>query len=400
MPDFIYKAFDETGNLLTAEITAINEQDVINHLQKQNLTPIDIKKLVAKKLKKRSYRNIKSKDVIIFTKQLFTLLKSGVPILVCLDVIKDQTTNPNFEDIVSSIKDEVEQGNSLSDALAQFSKIFPHIYISSVKVGEVSGTLEETLEYLYHYLEDEDKIKKNIKKAFRYPIFVVSGLVVAFFILTTTVVPTFIPLFTSSQIELPVPTKILFTIYQLMSNHWLVIMLVVGIVASAIFLYVRTEKGHFQFHNLKLQFPLFGALLKKVYISQFTKTFCTMNRTGIPVIQIFDTLQSTVENDVYKKEIANARDRIKEGEGIAKSLSYSKYFSSLSVKMISIGEKSGALNEMLTSISEYYDTEVNESVENMTSLIEPVVTVLMGGMVLLFALAIFLPMWNMMSIIK
>ncbi len=400
MPNFSYRAVTPEGRAIENEIVAPNEQDVIRHLQKLNLIPIEIRKRAAKAMEKKSFRNIKVKDVILFTKQLYTLLKSGVPILVSLKAIKEQSANPAFKQLMEHIAHEVEQGNSLSSAMGEYHKIFPSIYVNSVKIGEISGTLEDTLQYLYKFLEEENEIRQNVKKALRYPILVISGLIFAFIIFTTVVIPKFIPIFTSSGLELPLPTRVLIGLYHLISNYGLFLLagFIIAIVVAV--LYVRTEKGRYMYHRILLSMPIIGSLLTKVNISRFAKTFHTMNRTGIPVIKAFETMQETIENEVYRKELKGILEQIKEGAGIAHSLANSPYFSSFVVEMISIGEKSGALDEMLESISNYYDLEVNETVKNMTALIEPIVTVALGGMVIILALAIFLPMWDMMNLIQ
>ncbi len=401
MPNFLYKAVTDTGRVIEDEIVAPSESEVIAQLQKLRLTPVEIKtKSPAERRKASSRKKVNPKTVILFTKQLYTLLKAGVPILVSLNAIKEQNNDPSFQFLVDQIAEEVEQGNSFSNALAQFPRVFPVLYINSVKVGEMSGTLEETLLYLYKYLEEELEIKQNVKKAMRYPMLVISGLLVAFVIFTTFVIPKFIPIFQASGLELPLPTRVMIGLYYLISSYGLFLLLgIIALIAGAV-LYVRTPKGRYQYHKLLLKLPIFGELIRKVSISRFAKVFHTMNRTGIPVVKAFETLQETMENEVYRRELGMVLERIKEGERIATALRKSPYFTPFVVEMISIGEKSGALDDMLESVSNYYDLEVSETVKNMTSLIEPIVSVALGGMVLILALAIFLPMWDMMSMVQ
>ncbi|MEJ2634962.1 MAG: type II secretion system F family protein [Calditrichia bacterium] len=400
MPNFQYKAVNDEGMLVRNKISAPNEQEVIHHLQKLKLTPVEIRSYAPKSAGKGFQKKVRTKEVIFFTKQLYTLLKSGVPILMSLNAIKEQSSNPTYTAVVEQIAREVEQGNSLSSALSQFSKIFPSVYIDAVKVGEISGTLEESLHYLSKYLEEEEKIKKDIKKAVRYPILVVVGLIFAFIIFTTMVIPKFIPIFSSSGIELPLPTRILFGFHEILAAYGIYIILAIAGVAIFLIWYGRTARGRYIFDEIFLKLPIMGQLIRKVNISRFAKTFYTMNRTGIPVIQAFETLKTTLENAVYRKELNMVLERVKAGGGIANSLRLSSYFDPFAVEMIAIGEKSGSLDDMLQSVSGYYDLEVSETVDNMTSLIEPVVTVALGVMVLIFALSIFLPMWDLMSLVK
>ncbi len=399
MPNYTYTAVNEAGQRIKNEITATAEQDVIQQLLRMQLTPVEIKKISSRKKVRKSSRRIKSKDVALFTKQLYTLLKAGVPILVSLNAIKEQNENSALFDVVEEIANEVEQGSSLHEAIAQFPKIFSNIYINSIKIGEMSGTLEASLKYLYKFLEEEDKLRKDIKKALRYPMLVVFGILVAFVVFTSVVIPKFIPIFSASGMELPFPTRMLIGIYHVVSSYGLFILGGLILLVAGAVLYVRTPKGLYQYHKLLLNLPIFGSLLKKASISRFAKTFYTMNCSGIPVLQAFETMQSTMDNEVYKSELFQITEHIKRGEGMANSLRTSHYFTPFVVEMIAIGEKSGALDDMLSSVSEYYDLEVDEAVKNLTSLIEPVVTVALGGIVLVLMLAIFLPMWNMMSLV-
>lgn len=398
MPNFFYKAVGTDGQILENEIVAPDEKEVIRQLQKLNLVPVRIIAVKQKSTSKSKSNRVRVKEIILFTKQLHTLLRSGVPIIVSLNAIKEQNNNPGFKGLIEAIIVEVEQGNSFSDALAQFPKAFPPMYVNSVKVGEMSGTLEETLQYLYKYLEEEDEIKKNVKKAFRYPIFVVLGIIAAFVVFMVVVIPNFIPIFTSSGMELPLPTRMLITLSNVLTNYGLFIFIgLTGLITAGV-LYSRTSSGRYVFHRIILQMPIFGAMVQKVSLSRFAKIFHTMNRTGISVTKAFETMQDAIDNAVYQRELEKIIQDIQAGEGIANSLRKSPFFSPFIVEMIAIGEKSGALDEMLASVSEYYDLEVRETVGNMTALIEPIVTIILAGMVLVLALALFLPMWDMMSL--
>lgn len=401
MPTYKYKAINPEGKMLDSTITASDKDELVRQLQKLDLIPVKIQeKETAKKVQRKFGRRIKTQTIILFTKQLHTLLKSGVPILASLNAIKEQSPDPGFKQMVEFIAKDIEQGSKLSEALGKFSKVFPPIYLNSVRVGEVSGTLDSTLVYLYQYLEQEVKVRKNVRRAFRYPILVMSGLVFAFIIFITMVIPAFIPLFESFTMELPLPTRILIWTHDVIQAHG--ILLALGFVGLLIglYFYKKTPQGKYQFDYLLLKLPILGTLLNKVSISRFAKIFYTMNRTGVPVIQTFALLESNLENEVFSREMSVILSKIKRGQGIANSLSQSPLFTPFIVEMVAIGEKAGSLDEMLDSVSQYYDSEVNETIDNMTSMIEPVITVLLGGMVLIFALAIFLPMWDLIGAIK
>jgi type II secretory pathway component PulF len=398
MPTFKYKAINPEGKTLSSTITAVDENDLVRQLQKLDLIPVEVQeKEAVKSIQKRFGKKIKTQDVLLFTKQLYTLLKAGIPILSSLNAIKEQNPHPGFRQMIEVAANDIEQGSKLSDALGKFSKVFPPIYINSVKVGEVSGTLEDTLIYLYNYLEQEMKIRKNVKKAFRYPLIVVSGLIIAFIIFITMVIPAFIPLFESFAVELPLPTRILIGVHSVIQNYGVVLILGFIGLLTGIYFYRKTPGGKYQFDYFLLRLPILGNLLNKVAISRFAKIFYTMNRTGVPVIKTFELLEENLENEVYCREMGVILSKIKRGQGIANSLKQSALFTTFIVEMVGIGEKAGSLDEMLDSVSQYYDSEVEETIDNMTSMIEPVVTVALGGMVLLFALAIFLPLWDLIS---
>ncbi|KAA3617277.1 MAG: type II secretion system F family protein [Calditrichaeota bacterium] len=401
MPNFKYKAINQEGKTVESVILAADQKVVIQQLQKLNMTPVSI---ALEKNKKRT-RSLKSsnkikvsiKSILLFTKQLQTLLKAGIPIVTCLSVIKEQAETEDFEKMIEAISQDIEAGSKLSDALAQFPKTFPAIYVNSIRVGEISGTLEDTLIQLSSFLEEDEKIKKEVKKALRYPAMVITGLVGAFIVFTTFVIPNFIPIFEMSGTELPLPTRILLGVYYLITDYGLFALIGLVALVAAFLTWSKTPDGRFKMDLIRLKLPVLGMLNRKLNISRFAKLFHTMNRTGIPITRTFEIIRETLDNLVYQKEVEKIQDKIVKGSDIASSLKQSQYFSKLLVIMISIGEKSGSLDEMLGNVSDYYYKEVSETVENLTSMIEPIVTLVLGAMMLFLALAIFLPMWDMIG---
>jgi len=399
MPNFKYKAVNPEGQIVQSVLLAPGKEDVIRQLTQQNMVVISVEPIKSKKRTNQFKLRVKERIILHFTKQLYTLLKAGVPIVSSLKALYEQTSDEGFKKIIETVSRDIEGGSKLSDALSQFPKIFPPIYINSVKVGELSGTMEETLLYLYNYMEEESRMRKEVKKALRYPMFVLIGIVGAFVVFMTTVIPNFMPMFESSHQELPLPTRILVDINYLITDYGLWLIIVLALIITAIILYIRTPQGRFNFDKFVLKLPIFGEFIRKVNISRFAKLFYTMNRTGIAITRAFEIMQETIENTVYSKELRIIADKINRGEDIATSVGHSPYFTNLIVEMISIGEKSGSLDEMLFSVSDYYNREVSDTVNNMTALIEPLVTIVLGGMILLLALAMFLPMWNMMDML-
>lgn len=398
MPNYKYKAINPEGTSIESVLMAPDVADVKRQLRDMKMVVISVKEVKSGKKTDQFKLNVKENIVLHFTKQLYTLLKAGVPIIASLRALKEQTPDEGFKTIVESIQNDIEGGSKFSDALSQFPKVFPTIYINSVKIGEISGTLEETLLYVHDFMASDSQMRKDVKKAFRYPMFVFIGIIGAFVVFTTTVIPNFIPMFQSTGNELPLPTKILMGMYYLFTDYGLLMLVLIAAFVTAIVLAVRTPQGKYKLDYLLLKLPVMGEFIKKVNVSRFAKLFYTMNKTGINITRAFEIMQQTMDNTVYNKELGIVADKISKGEKIADSIAQSPYFTSLLIEMISIGEKSGSLDEMLNSVSEYYNREVSDTVANMTSLIEPIVTVIMGGMILLLALAMFMPMWDMMDI--
>ncbi len=400
MPNFKYRAYDAEGKIVESSILAKDENDVARQLDELNLVPVEIEKVKSKARSSKVKMHVKDDQVLMFTKQLYTMLKAGIPILLALQTVKEQTKNENFKQIIETIYRDIEQGSKFSDALMQFPKVFSHIYINAIKIGEISGTLEESLQYMHQYLEKDLQIRNDVKKAFRYPMFVTIGIIGAFFVFVTTVIPNFVPMFKNSGHALPLPTRILLGIYTLMTQYGLITALVLAAITVGLVYYFKTPKGRMWLDETLLKLPVMGKFLEKVIVARFARLFYTMNRTGVNITESLKIIQKSLGNAVYNKEIEIVSENILKGESIAESLRKSRYFPELLIDMVSIGEKSGSLDDMLLSISNYYEEEVSEMVENMSSLIEPIITVVLGGMILLLALALFLPMWEMMNIIK
>ncbi len=398
MPNFKYKAINQEGKTVESVILAASQLVVVKQLQELNMTPVSITLEKEKKsIKTTNKVKVDIKAILLFTKQLQTLLKAGIPIITCLSVIKEQAESENFEKMIEAISQDIEAGSKLSDALSQFPKAFPTIYINSIRVGEISGTLEDTLLQLSDFLEEDEKIKKEVKKALRYPTMVFIGMIGAFVVFTTFVIPNFIPIFEMSGSELPLPTKILLGLYYLFTDYGIPLLIGIAAAIAGFMTWAKTPNGQYKVDLLRLNIPVMGQLTRKLNISRFAKLFHTMNKTGIPITRTFEIIRDTLDNLVYQDEVKKIQANIIRGNDIASSLKQSAYFSKLLIIMISIGEKSGSLDEMLGNVSEYYYQEVTETVENLTSMIEPIVTLVLGAMMLFLSLAIFLPMWNMIG---
>ncbi len=397
MPTFEYKAISQSGAEVTEVMEAADANRVAEHLDKLGYLPVRIREkkgfgdieIFSKKKK------IKHDELIVFTKQLVTLLKAGVPLLSSLEAMVEQAENEALKEIIQKIYVDIESGLSFSEALGRHPKTFSELYVNSIKAGEMGGALDDVLARLAHLMDHDQQTKARIKSAVRYPIIVVVSLVLAFTALMLLVVPKFINLFEKLNVDLPLPTRLLIGFYTAVTSYWYIVLGGLGILAAAFFKYIKTEKGAYQWDLFKISVPVLGPLTLKTAMSRFTRMFETLNSSGLPILQTLEIAAKTVGNLVVGKEIEKAANGILQGQGIAGPLSQGKIFPPMVIKMISIGEQSGSLDEMLVNVSSHYDTEVDYAVKNLTSMIEPILTVGVGVIVLFLALAIFMPMWDL-----
>ena len=400
MPSFEYKAIKPDGSEVTEVMEAKDSDAVTRYLDKLGYLPLKIKqsggglnlKLFSNK------RKIKDVEVVMFTRQLVTLLRAGVPLLSCLDALVEQADSEGLKEIIEKIYVDIESGLSLSDAIKRHPKEFSELYINSIRAGEMGGALDKVLERLVELMEHEQETSARIKSAMRYPIIVVVTLILAFVALMMLVVPNFIDLFTKMNIELPLPTRLLIGFHYVLSNYWYLVIAGLSAIAFGFFKYIKTEKGAFRWDQFMITVPIFGDLNLKTAMSRFTRMFETLNSSGLPILQTLEITSKTVGNIVIGKEIEKAAAGVLQGAGLAGPLAEGKIFPPMVIRMIAIGEQSGSLDTMLLNVSKHYDTEVEYAVKNLTGMIEPVLTVGVGVIVLFLALAIFLPMWSLTTL--
>jgi type II secretory pathway component PulF len=409
MPTFSYVAINEQGKEVSGTLDAPDESGATRALEAQDLMPVKVFERTSEARGKqasgaavsgqpRRRRKVVMRDIIDFSRQLVTLLKAGVPILSSLETLAGQADNPAMSEILIQVASDISSGLDLSAALKKHPKVFSELYVNAVKAGEAGGVLDEVLTRLTVVMKRDADVRKSVKGALRYPTIVVTGMVIAFIVMVTVVVPKFAAIFAQVGMDLPLPTKLLIFIANFVQHYWYIIILVVGGVTIALRKYLATETGQRQFDALILKVPIFGPLLLKTAMTRFTSMFETLSRSGLPILQIFHIVANTIGNKIIGEGLMKAAEGIEHGRGISVSLAETGLFPPLVVRMISVGEESGAIDDMLGNISEYYDAEVKNAVEGLTAMIEPLLTVGMGLMVLVLALAIFLPMWNMIDL--
>jgi len=402
---FSYKVRSPQGNVLTGTMEAREQRMVVDRLRYQRFIVLEIgeiKKSASRDLldsinflKKR----VKQKDLVLFSRQLSTLIGAGVPIVQGLTILLEQIENPAFKKVVASVREDIESGTSITEALNRHPTVFGELYVNMVRSGELGGILDVILERLSAYLESAAALRGKIRSAMIYPavIGLVAGGVTSFLLIV--VVPTFVKIFEQAGARLPLPTQILLAVSNFLRRY--IIFVIIGLIAFVVGLrqYYRTEAGSMYIDRLLLRIPLFGPLLRKVAVAKFTKTFGTLVKSGVPILQALETVSKTSGNRVIEKAVLQAKESIREGERISDPLKASGAFPPMVTQMISVGEETGNLDGMLSKIAEFYEQEVDAAVSGLTSLIEPVVVVFMGVIIGAIAVAMYMPMFELGALV-
>jgi type IV pilus assembly protein PilC len=404
MGNFRYKARSDAGKILSGAIEAPSEQAVIRHLEEMGYTPISVRaeKGAAKKeggLFQR-FEKVKGKDLVMMTRQMHSLIRAGIPILTALKILEQQSESPPLTKVLSQVQEEISGGSSFSDALRKFPKVFSDLYINTVLAGETGGALPEVLDRLANLLESEQETRNAVKSAVRYPMIAIIVMIIAFFVMTTMVIPKFIGIFKQVKMDLPLPTRILIGMSNLVNNYYYIVFPSIAAGIYACMRFAKTKYGHYQMDKLKLRLPIFGSLFIKLAMFRFSKMLATLERSGVPILKIIEIVSLTVGNEIIGEELKDLREAVKDGKGIASVLMKKPIFPPMVSNMLAVGEETGRLDEMAEAIAYYYDQEIKYMVATLTDLIEPLLTVFIAAGVLLFALAIFLPMWNLIDLTK
>lgn len=406
MPKFSYKAINESANTVSGVIEADSLEMATDILTERGYIP---SKVTEKRETSRGFTwsninesitPIKSPDLILFTKQFRTMIQAGVPILSLLQVLENQTENLKLKKIIAAMTLDIKGGSSLYDAFRKHPATFSSFYCSMVRAGESSGELGDVMDRLIYILEHEHKIKSDIKSALQYPILVVIFLAVAFFVLLTFVIPKFAKILISAGIEIPLPTRICMLLYQILSNYWFLILgaAIAGIGVLAY--YLSTEQGKYVRDSFVLKLPIFGPLFVKAAMARFASIFAILYKSGIHVLDSIKILTGTIGNAAISREFERIRGQLEEGRGIAEPLRTARYFTPMVIDMVAIGEASGKLEDMLREVSAHYDDEVEYATSQLSEAIGPILVVGLAAVVGFFALAIFLPMWDLTKIVR
>ena len=416
MPEFVYIISDEDGKRTKGTITAESESDVVTRIRKYDVIIVSIEevKVVAptpapeaaaestepvKSKKSSGGKKIQTKDIVVFSRQFATMVDSGVPITQAMEALVEQTTNPSLRQILEEITGQVKEGNGLSSSFALYPKVFDNLYVNMLRVGEAGGILNKVLERTASYLEKSEKFKQKIHAAMIYPIVIMSIALTITTGLIVFVVPTFAHIYDSLGQKLPAMTQMLIDLSTILRKYALgIVFLIVGLV-MLFKRYRKTPQGSLAVDRFLLKLPIFGDMICKVTVSRFCHTFATLMQSGVPILESLEVVKQSSGNRVIEILAEDLKAGVREGEGVAVTLSKSSVFPVMVTRMISIGEKSGQLDKMLLKVAEFYDEEMDAAMEGLTKIMEPVIIGFLGVVIGFIVVALFMPILNMASVV-
>ena len=397
MAEFNYVAVNKQGKREKGIIEAVDEQDLKKKLRLKGLILVNSIKSTKSQRKSKGFKfqsSVNSYDLTLITRQMATMLESGIALLRVISIIEKQAEKPKLKEMFSQIKNDVSQGQTLSSALAKNPKYFDKLYVSMVKAGEASGSLDVVLVRLAKSKEDSEELKGRVKGAMIYPVIVVAVSFIIVYGLMSFVVPRFVEMFAGAGMEMPALTQVVINISAVMAKFWHVILVAV---VGGIFLLIKTiktPKGKEKFDKFILKIPMIGTLLRKVSVARFTRTMATLLSSGVPILLAFDIASETSGNAVISKAVVLARNSIKEGNTIAKPLEQSGEFPVMVTQMIEVGEESGTITEMLNKISDFMETDIKQGIQDLVAAMEPLAIVIMAVVVGTIVIALFLPLFS------
>jgi type II secretory pathway component PulF len=402
--NFKYKIRDKHGRPSSGIIEGESKESVASHFRGMGYTPILIEPegsgIKGFNPFEGFFNRVSLEELIVFTRQLMTLQAAGVPILTSLNSISEQVNNPYFKGVIKKISSDIEKGRGLSEAVSKYPHIFSDIYIHMVRAGETAGIMDNVLDRLAGLMEHEQDMRMKIKQATRYPMLVMIVIAIAFPLAIMFIIPKFSALFARFNTELPLPTRLLLGTHFILSHYWVLVILLIVILFIGVRQYINTKSGRYMWDSMKLRMPVFGELFLKISMSRFSRMTALLSASGIPIINALEIIRDFVGNRVISDSVDNIIGGIGEGKGIAEPMKASGLFPGIVIQMVKIGEETGKVSDLLLKVSDYYDSQVDYTVKNLTILIEPVLIFILGIMVLIMALAIFMPMWDLISVFK
>jgi len=410
MPTFTYRGITAGGGQVTAEINAPDERSAARQLRAQGITvqSLSTKRAAARRgfelaslpLIGTLFGGVRTKDISVFTRQFATMISAGLPLVQCLQALGQQAERRRFQEIIARVAADVEGGSTLSEAMARHPKVFDELYVNLVHVGEIGGVLDAMLARLAVYMEKADALRHRVKSAMIYPILVITVSIGVVSFLLVFVIPIFAAFFEKSGVPLPAPTAFVIGLSKLLTRFWWLI-LGGGIGGGYLFrAWYRTDPGRVTVDRFLLRAPIFGVLLRKIAVARFTRTLSALISGGVPILDALRITAKTSGNRIVENAVMEARERVTGGQTLAEPLRQSKVFPAMVVQMVSVGEQTGALDNMLAKVADYYEDEVDVAVSGLTALLEPILIVFLGIVVGGIVIAMYLPIFQVVTLVK
>lgn len=407
MPIFAYKGRSARGDLVQGTLEGADSAAIIDYLRSTGITPVDIRpsqKMEVTEVQagaqgtwwqRLSEKPVGLQDLMLFSRQMHVLLKAGVPIMRALAGLQESTKNPAFAAMLQDLRENLDSGRELSFAMRRHPSIFSPFYISMIQVGEMTGMLDETFNRLYTHLEFEKHMRENIRSALRYPSFVVLAMVAAIVVVNIFVIPSFVKVFEGFHSELPLMTRFLMASSSFFVHFWPLLLLLCAVAVMAFRAYTRTAAGKYQWDRYKLGIPIAGKIILKSTLARFARSLALGMRSGIPIMQALSAVAAVVDNEFMRARVEQMREGVERGESILQTAVATGVFNPVVLQMIAVGEETGELDALMFEVAGMYEQEVEYEVKTLSAQVEPIMIVALGAMVLILALGIFLPMWDL-----
>ncbi len=404
MATFTYTARRDQGGILSGQLAGDSKTAVAAELRRKGFTVVRLQEkrgLPSVNELLESATRIKPRDKAVFARQFATMINSGLAVLRALSVLEEQTENLRFRKIIGAVRIDVEAGMTLSDAMAKYPVAFDRLYVAMVKAGEAGGALDKTLIRLASQLEKDDSLRRTIKSAMAYPVLIAGFAIMVMFGMILFIIPIFAGMYKDLGGQLPSLTRLMMGISSMLSGYWFIFFPAVFLLIWGVMRLKKTERGRRTWDRMKLKMPMkVGPVIQKIALARFSRTLATLVSSGVPILQAIDITGRTSGNTVIEEAMVDVKESVRNGETIARPLSRVAVFPPMVTNMISIGEETGALDSMLHKVADFYEDEVDASIKSLTSIIEPIMMIFVGGMVGVIVISMYLPMFNMMNLVK
>ncbi len=397
MPSYQWKGRDRSGNPQSGLLIGDNKDAVIAALRRQQIVVTTVKEKGKEIALPKFGGGIRQKAVAVFTRQFSVMIDAGLPLVQCLDILGQQQDNKAFQKVILQVRQDVEAGSSLADALRKHPQAFSDLYVHMVAAGEAGGILDTILQRLANYIEKSVKLRSQVRSAMIYPLAVITIAIVVVYVILWKVIPVFATLFESLGTQLPFLTQVIVNLSRFIGNFWWLIFLLVGGAIFALRQYYRTEAGRYQIDKLMLKMPVLGMLLRKIAVARFCRTLGTLLSSGVAILESLEITARTAGNAVIEESILKVRKDVEEGKSLAEPLARTEQFPPMVCQMVGVGEQTGAMDTMLSKIADFYEDEVDAAVEGMMALLEPVMIAFLGVVIGTIVVAMYLPMFSLIS---